>query len=42
MPPGLLNRLNEQEMIDLFAYLLSGADDEHYYYGGEKGKEESD
>lgn len=40
MPPGLLNRLNEQEIVDLFAYLLSGADPEHYYYGGEKGREE--
>ncbi len=42
MPPGLLNRLNEQEVTDLFAYLLSGADPEHHYYGGEKGLEESD
>ena len=42
MPPGLLNRLNEKEMVDLFAYLLSGGDEEHHYYGGEKGKEESD
>ena len=42
MPPGLLNRLNKQEVTDLFAYLLSGADPEHHYYGGEKGLEESD
>ncbi|MDH3652477.1 MAG: hypothetical protein OEQ53_22490, partial [Saprospiraceae bacterium] len=42
MPPGLLNRLNEQEIVHLFAYLLSGADAEHFYYGGEKGKEASD
>lgn len=40
MPPGLLNRLNAQEVLDLFAYLLSGGDPEHYYYGGEKGKPE--
>ncbi len=39
MPPGLLNRLNEEEVVDLFAYLLSGGDEEHFYYGGEKGKE---
>ena len=40
MPPGLVNRLNEEELTDLFAYLLSGGDKEHFYYGGEKGKEE--
>ena len=42
MPPGLLNRLNDQEIADLFAYLMAGGDKEHFYYGGEKGKEESD
>lgn len=40
MPPGLLNRLNEDELADLFAYLLSGGDPEYHYYGGEKGKTE--
>lgn len=38
MPPGLLNRLNEDELADLFAYLLSAGDPEYHYYGGEKGK----
>ena len=42
MPPGLLNRLNEEEVIDLFAYLMAGGDKEHYYYGGEKGKKEEE
>ncbi len=42
MPPGLLNRLNPQEVADLFAYLLSGGDEEYFYYGGEKGLEEAD
>ena len=42
MPPGLLNRLNKQEITDLFAYLLSGADENHKYYGGEPVEEESD
>lgn len=40
MPPGLLNRLGPQEIIDLFAYLLSGGDKEHFYFGGENGREE--
>ena len=26
MPPGLINVLNEQELLDLTAYLLSGGD----------------
>jgi len=38
MPPGLLNRLNEKEITDLFAYLLSGGNKRHYYYGGKKGR----
>lgn len=42
MPPNLLNRLNEEEIVDLFAYLLSGADKEHYYYGGTKGLEDKE
>ncbi|MGB5429448.1 hypothetical protein [Eudoraea sp.] len=32
MPSGLLNRLNEKEISDLFAYLLSGADESHELY----------
>ena len=32
MPSKLLNRLNEDEVRDLFAYLLSGADENHEYY----------
>jgi hypothetical protein len=26
MPPGLLNSLNKDELLDLFAYMLSGGD----------------
>ncbi len=29
MPPGLLNRLNEDEVADLMAYLMSGGDENH-------------
>ena len=29
MPEGLLNRLNEQEVLDLMAYLLSGGEPKH-------------
>lgn len=32
MPPGLLNRLNEKEISDLYAYLLSGGDEKHAIY----------
>ncbi|MFC2147231.1 hypothetical protein ACFLR9_01595 [Bacteroidota bacterium] len=32
MPSGLLNRLNEKEITDLFAYLLSGGDESHELY----------
>lgn len=42
MPSNLLNRLNEEEITDLFAYLLSGGDEEHHYYGGTKGLEEEE
>ncbi len=42
MPPGLLNRLNEEEITELFAYLLSGGNPNHYFYGGDEGREESD
>ncbi|MEO1011414.1 MAG: hypothetical protein AAFX53_08925 [Bacteroidota bacterium] len=34
MPTGLLNRLNEQEVLDLFAYLKSGGDEKHEVYQG--------
>lgn len=37
MPPGLLNRLNEQEVLDLFAYLQSGGDPKHEVYTKNKG-----
>ncbi|MGB0579593.1 MAG: family 16 glycoside hydrolase, partial [Limisphaerales bacterium] len=29
MPPGLINALNEQELLDLIAYLLGGGDAKH-------------
>ncbi len=32
MPAKLLDRLNEDEISDLFVYLLSGADPDHKYY----------
>lgn len=32
MPPGLLNRLNEQEILDLFAFLQSGGNVNHEIY----------
>ena len=35
MPSGLLNRLNEEEIKDLFVYLLSGADESHELYNNE-------
>ena len=35
MPSGLLNRLNEKEIADLFVYLLSGADESHELYNKE-------
>ncbi|MCW5517667.1 c-type cytochrome [Muriicola sp. Z0-33] len=36
MPSGLLNRLSQNEIVDLFAYLRSGGDEDHEIY---KGKE---
>ncbi len=33
MPPGLINRLNEEELKDLVAYLQSGGDPGHEVYG---------
>ncbi len=32
MPPGLINQLNPQEIADLMAYLMSGADETHELY----------
>lgn len=32
MPPGLIYSLNEEELLDLMAYLLSGGDAEHEYF----------
>jgi len=37
MPPRLLNRLNEQEVVDIMAFLLSGGDPEHKCYTNEGG-----
>ncbi len=36
MPPGLLNRLNKQEIKDLFAYLQSGGDGSNKIYSDKK------
>ena len=38
MPPRLLDRLNEEEIVDLFAYLVSGGDPEHEVYMGKEGE----
>jgi putative heme-binding domain-containing protein len=35
MPGGLINLLNEQELVDLMAYLKSGGNPEHEAYGGD-------
>lgn len=32
MPPGLFNRLNEEEILDLMAFLQSGGDPSHKYF----------
>ncbi|MEM7380745.1 MAG: c-type cytochrome, partial [Bacteroidota bacterium] len=37
MPSGLLNRLNKEEIADLFTYLLSGADESHELYTDQNG-----
>lgn len=42
MPSNLMNRLNEEEITDLFAFLMAGGDEEHHYYGGTKGLEEEE
>ena len=33
MPAGLINRLNEQELLDLMAYLTSGGNPDHEVFG---------
>lgn len=33
MPPGTINRLNEEELKDLLAYLMSGGNKDHEVYG---------
>lgn len=35
MPPGLINRLNEEELKDLLAFLISGGNPEHAIYESE-------
>lgn len=35
MMPGLINRLNEEELKDLMAYLMTGGNQEHPMYTGE-------
>ena len=35
MPSGLLNRLNEKEIVDLFAYLIAAGDESHEIYSKE-------
>ncbi|MEM1093024.1 MAG: c-type cytochrome [Bacteroidota bacterium] len=42
MPAKLLNRLNEQEVLDLMAYLISGGDPEHKCYTGNRGCDTED
>ncbi|NAS14055.1 c-type cytochrome [Poritiphilus flavus] len=39
MPSGLLNRLNKEEIADLFTYLLAGADENHELYQDEAGSQ---
>ncbi|MEM8898091.1 MAG: c-type cytochrome [Bacteroidota bacterium] len=36
MPPGLLNRLNEQEIVDLIGYIQSGGNASHEIYQNDK------
>lgn len=39
MPPRLFNRLNEEEVLDLMAYLISGGDPAHRCYTADEGCE---
>lgn len=34
MPAGLINRMTKDEILDLIAYLISGGDPDHAYFGG--------
>ena len=36
MPPALLNRMNEQEVADLFAYIIAGGDKNDQMYTGKE------
>jgi putative heme-binding domain-containing protein len=36
MPSGLLDRLNKKEIVDLFAYIQAGGDEDHEIYTGNK------
>ena len=40
MPSGLLNRLNHKEIVDLFAYLRAGGDEDHELYNANKNTAE--
>ncbi len=42
MPSRLLDKLNEDEVADLIAYLMSGADPEHKCFTGEEGCQTKD
>ncbi len=37
MPPGLINRLNNEELKDLIAYLMAGGNQDHEVYKAGKG-----
>ena len=32
MPTGLIDRLNQEEVLDLLAYLLSGGNPDHSFF----------
>jgi hypothetical protein len=32
MPPGLLNMMEKEEIMDLLAYILSGDDPQHKFF----------
>jgi putative heme-binding domain-containing protein len=32
MPPGLLNMMKKEEIMDLLAYILSGGDEQHHFF----------
>ena len=39
MPAGLINRLNQDEVMDLIAYLMANGDPDHELFTGEKAEE---